>query len=106
MPNSAHRPTCLLFHNVINRLSVILGNYELLHEQMLAGPLDSHSLGRLEAIQTAAKNLLDDMKRHKCKLDALERSHLITEPFDQKKPAPAVAPSLVKTGGPREKVVG
>ena len=105
MPNSEHGPTCLLFHSIINRLSVILGNYELLHEEILSEPRDSHYLARLEAIQMAAKKLLEDMKRHKCRLDAIERTRLIAESADCKKPVSAVLRTLVKTGTVREKGV-
>jgi nitrogen-specific signal transduction histidine kinase len=59
-----------LTHELINRLSVIVGNCDLLKEEL---PEASKGGKRLRLIQDAAKTIADQLKKHQGNLDAAIR---------------------------------
>jgi hypothetical protein len=68
-------PACLLVHNMINKLSVIIGNCDLVIE---ATPEDSPQAQRLAAIRKAAESLILEVRDYKC--DLIEPAKNITVP--------------------------
>lgn len=68
-PGTYH-PSCLLAHDLLNKLTVVLGNCELLKEE---APEDSACLKRLLLIRDVAASMAEDLKKHQCQLEAVMR---------------------------------
>src|SRR4051812_17074995 len=81
MPDSVtpkHRPTCLLSHRSINKLSAIIGNCDLMLEFEAGSELHDPALRRrLEVIRRAAADLAKDLTEHVCNLDSVTRTILL-----------------------------
>ncbi len=77
MITSKYPPNCLLFHDIVNKLAVILGNCELARERVVSESLDSEWTKRLDAIHNAAAAVLEDVKRHRCDLESAQQIMLI-----------------------------
>lgn len=67
-PLKGHQPSCALAHDMINQLSNIVGNCELLREEL---PKDAPCLKRLRLIQDVAKSVAEELKSHQRILDRL-----------------------------------
>ena len=63
-----HQPSCALAHDMINQLSNIVGNCELLRDEL---PKDGPCLKRLRLIQDIAKSVAEELKSHQRILDTL-----------------------------------
>ena len=63
-------PVCLLAHEIINRLSVNIGNSGLVREKTT----DSDCAKRLLSIRESARNLVVELNRHQCELNRLLRT--------------------------------
>jgi hypothetical protein len=78
------QPLCQLSHDLINQLSVIVGNCDLLSKEALEG---SEYARRLFLIREVAKEMAKQLNQHECNVDARIR------------PAPAICDgSIAKTG--------
>jgi hypothetical protein len=67
---AVHRPVCFVSHNLVNKLSVIIGNCDLVLEfDAGSEPLDPALRRRIEAIRAAAAEMARDVTRHICDLD-------------------------------------
>lgn len=66
-----YRPSCILAHELINKLTVIVGHCDLLKE---SAPEDSHCLERLKQIREVARSIAEDLNRHQCHLDTMMRA--------------------------------
>jgi signal transduction histidine kinase len=66
-----HYSNCLLAHDLLNKLTVVLGNCELLKEE---APEGSARLKRLLLIRDVAASMAESIKKHHCDLDAVMRS--------------------------------
>ncbi len=58
-------PGCLMAHQLLNKLSVIIGNTELVHEQTQP---DSECARRLLTIKKAAEEMTTELRKHQCEL--------------------------------------
>jgi hypothetical protein len=76
---SKYRPRCILAHEMINKLTIIVGHCDLLKEST---PEDSHCLERLRAIGEVAKSMADELNRHQCHLDTMFRTTLSHAPSE------------------------
>ena len=65
-----YQPSCMLAHDVINRLSVIVGYCDLLADET---PEGSDCRKRLLTIRNLAKLAAADLTEHQCQLDMLVR---------------------------------
>jgi len=76
MEKSAGRPVpvCMLAHEMINRLSVIVGNCDLMGTKI---PADSECAKRLSAIRESARIMAAELNRHQCELNGLMRTTLL-----------------------------
>jgi hypothetical protein len=61
-------PICILAHECLNKLSVIIGNCDLAHEK---APSDSECLKRITTIRDTAKAMADALNGHLCELSEL-----------------------------------
>jgi hypothetical protein len=59
--------SCLLAHDLNNKLAIVIGECELLEERAA----DAHCLERLKAIKEAAQCMADALKVHQCELRQL-----------------------------------
>lgn len=66
-----HQPSCILAHDLINKLTVIVGRCDLLKER---APEDSECLKHLALIRDAAKAMAEELNQHQCRLDAMMRT--------------------------------
>ncbi len=90
-------PVCLmLLHQVINQMSIIIGNCELVMEK---SPADSDYIKRLELIGETAHRVVTAMKDHQCEVTNLLRTAEIVETVD-----PGQA-SEAATGGSNSKSI-
>ncbi len=64
-------PVCMLAHEMINRLSVIIGNCDLVGTKI---PADSECSKRLAAIRESARIMAAELNRHQCELNGLMRT--------------------------------
>jgi hypothetical protein len=69
-----YQPSCMLAHELVNQLSVIVGHCDLLEERT---PEDSACLERLKAIRDVAKAMAQQLTQHQCDLDAMMRTGMM-----------------------------
>jgi hypothetical protein len=75
-----HRPSCLLSHDIINKLSVIVGNCDLMLEFEAGSELHDAALRRrVEVIRGTAAELAKNVTRHACNLDTVTRTILLRD---------------------------
>ena len=67
-----HQPPCLLAHDVVNKLSAIVGFCDLLVENVKRR--DTECVKRVMSIQELAKSAAEDLIEHQCELSLLIRS--------------------------------
>ena len=67
-------PVCMLVHEMISRLSVIIGNCDLVEKKISA---DSECSRRLFAIRESAHVMAEELNRHQCELNSLMRTVVI-----------------------------
>ena len=67
-----HQPACFLAHDLVNKLSVVVGHCDLLIEKAL--PQDKELAGRLALIREVAKSAAHDLIDHQCELSVVIRS--------------------------------
>lgn len=65
-----YHPSCFLAHDLVNRLSVVVGYCNLLEDETLEN-LVRHQY--LRSIRELAKTMADDLNRHQCQIDATVR---------------------------------
>jgi len=85
-----YQPLCLLSHDLLNQLAVIVGNCDLLSKEAPAG---SESARRLFRIRQVAKEMAEQLNQHQCDIDARIRAAM---------PDRSVAEEVVRrlSGGP------
>jgi hypothetical protein len=80
--------TCLLCHDLINKLSVVIGSCEIVRERTDSpAGFDSECSRRLEVVLHIAKTMADGLREHVCELDALTKLEMMTahpKPFQVK----------------------
>ena len=65
-----HQPACLAAHNLIGKVSIILGNCDLLIEKMEAGTEEAR---RLAVIRETAKEVVKELVEHQSMAEAEKR---------------------------------
>jgi hypothetical protein len=65
------QPICILAHDLVNNLSVIVGRCDLMLDP---GQLDEQRAKYLSQIRDTAKLMADKLNNHQCQLAALARS--------------------------------
>lgn len=63
--NTQHQPECPLAHDLINKLSVVVGNCELLLENT---PADSPLMSRMKLVRDTARSMAADLAEFQCEL--------------------------------------
>lgn len=71
-----YQPRCMLSHDLINKMTVIIGACEILKDKTHE---DAECLKRLMKIEDVAKSIARDLKHHRCGLDAGGRQDGIWE---------------------------
>jgi hypothetical protein len=66
-----HHPICILAHDLVNNLSVIVGRCDLMLD---AGQSDEQRAKHLSEIRDTAKLMADKLTHHQCQLASLARS--------------------------------
>lgn len=69
-------PVCMMLHDIVNQLSVIIGNCDLVIEKASA---DSDYINRLRVISETAHRVVKTMTKHQCELTGLLRTARIVE---------------------------
>jgi len=64
-------PVCMLLHDLINDLSVIIGNCDMASQEL---PANSKSASRFKVIAETARRMIREMKNHQCELTGLLRT--------------------------------
>jgi len=76
-PNGVcHKPACLLAHDLVNKLAVIVGQCALLSKHM---PEGSEGAKRLGLIHDAAKDMAKELNDHQCHLAEAARGAIASE---------------------------
>lgn len=65
-----YHPSCFLAHDLINRLSIVVGYCDLLGDEMLESIVRQK---HLHYIRESAKAMAEDLKRHQCQIDTTVR---------------------------------
>jgi hypothetical protein len=73
-------PSCVFSHHVINQLTAIIGNCDILRElaEHLQAP-DKQCLKRLETIRNLAMKLAGEMNTHMCALNLETKARLLPQ---------------------------
>lgn len=69
--NGSPVPVCMLAHEMINRLSVIIGSCDIVGAKI---PADSDCVKHLLAIRESARVMAAELGRHQCELNGLMRT--------------------------------
>jgi hypothetical protein len=69
-----HRPPCLLAHDLLNKLSAMIGFCDLWIEKAEQQSTNEEFMKRLVSIQALAKSAAEELKEHQCELSVLIRS--------------------------------
>ncbi|MFZ0954583.1 MAG: hypothetical protein WAN17_20105 [Candidatus Sulfotelmatobacter sp.] len=67
-----HGP-CLLAHDLVNKLSVIIGNCDLLVKHVESG---SECANRLDLIRNVARGMAKELNQHQCELSEVIRARV------------------------------
>jgi hypothetical protein len=67
-----YQPSCILAHSLINKLSAIIGNCDLLKEE---APEDPKCLQRLGFIRETARAMAEELRVHQCHLGLINQNH-------------------------------
>lgn len=86
-----YRPSCMLAHHLINRLSVIVGFCDLLAEE---APESPECLRRLRQMREIASSAAEELSRHECELEKIMAP---AAPAPVKEPRPSREPVLQMT---------
>ncbi|HET7891663.1 MAG TPA: hypothetical protein VFL34_09060 [Candidatus Sulfotelmatobacter sp.] len=78
-----YQPSCILAHNLINKLTTILGACELLKDK---AEDDVECMRRLLTIQETAKSIATELTQHQCHLDAAARAELMERTVEISEP--------------------
>jgi hypothetical protein len=70
-----YQPGCLLAHDLLNKLTTILGACELLKDKAESDP---ECMRRLLTIKDTAKSIATDLQQHQCHLEDAVRKQLMT----------------------------
>jgi len=70
-----NQPTCIMAHDLLNKLTVIIGGCDLLEEKAS----DSECVRLILAIRDSAKAMADELKQHQCDLDIATQFRVINE---------------------------
>ena len=65
-------PACILAHELINKLSTIIGNCDLVSEM---APVDSEGAKRLSVIRETARGMAVELNKRQCELNVLLRTN-------------------------------
>jgi hypothetical protein len=68
----AHHPSCMMAHDFLNRLTVIIGSCDLLQENAK----DPECIKRLAVIRDIAMEMAVQLNEHQCHLDELMKAAL------------------------------
>jgi hypothetical protein len=86
--DGGYRPSCMLAHHLINRLSMIVGFCDLLAEE---APESSACLRRLRQMREIATSAAEELSRHECELEEIMAP---AAPASVKEPRPLREPVL------------
>lgn len=80
-----YQPSCFLAHDLINKLTIIIGNCDLVVEH---NSEDAELLGRVRIIRDLADSLARKLAEHQCALDAaLKASVAEKQAFGEPRPS-------------------
>ena len=80
-------PSCVFSHHVINQLTAIIGNCDIVRElaEHLEAP-NPQCMKRLEAIRNLAMKLAGEMNTHMCALDLETKARLLPQKGENTRP--------------------
>ena len=81
-----YQPSCLLAHELVNKLSVVVGYCDLLRDYM---PEDSAGQGQLGKIREIAKAMAEELNTHQCSIKAMTREALKSSLGSRRSPSSA-----------------
>ena len=67
----SYQPLCLLSHDLINKVSVIVGHCDLLSKEVREG---SEQARRLLSIREVAKSIAQQINQHQCEIEVRNRT--------------------------------
>lgn len=85
-----YQPSCMLAHDFINKLSVIIGRCELLNEMVEE---NSECSKRLLMVRDIANSMVEELRQRQCHLDVMTRAGMIEQQSKHNPRDVAVAPS-------------
>ncbi len=71
----SYQPACMMSHEFLNKLSVIIGTCDLLQE---TADSDSPCVRRLITIREIAQHMANQLKQHQCQLDCVTRTMMLS----------------------------
>ena len=77
------QPGCLLAHDLLNKLTTILGACELLQDK---AENDPECMRRLLTIQETARSIATELQQHQCRLDDAARTELMKHQVELARP--------------------
>ena len=66
-----YQPSCFLAHELVNKLTVIVGHCGLLEGH---APEDAECMNRIQAISELAKGMAEELNKHQCSINAATRA--------------------------------
>jgi hypothetical protein len=85
-----YQPSCLLAHELVNKLSVVVGYCDLLRDHM---PEDSVAQEQLCKIRELAKAMAEELNTHQCAIEAMTREALKSSLGSRRSPSSAKRPA-------------
>jgi hypothetical protein len=67
---ACHEPMCMMAHDLVNSLSIIIGNCDLLRES----DQSDDAISRLTRIRDTATQMAETLREHQCHMAVLMRS--------------------------------
>ena len=79
-----YQPSCMLAHELINKMAVIIGYCDLMDDQ---APTDSNYRKRLGIIRGLANNMVVELRRHQCNIRKIAEEATKKPPTVQNPPS-------------------
>ena len=85
-----YQPSCLLAHELVNKLSVVVGYCDLLKDHM---PEDSAGQEQLRKIREIGLSMAEELTAHQCSIEAMTREALKSSLGSRRSPSSAKRPA-------------
>jgi len=70
-----YQASCMLSHDLINKLTVVVGTCDLLQQRIeqLAGKADPDFVKKVALIRKVSKEIVEQMAKHTCRMDVTSK---------------------------------